>query len=75
VIRSSQKALAEKLGKKIIALRKSKNFSQADVCYEAEIDISTLSRLERGQLNVTLSVLLSIANTLSVEVKDLFDFE
>jgi transcriptional regulator with XRE-family HTH domain len=71
---TSQKDIAKKLGKKVTELRKDKNLSQADLCYEAEIDISTLSRLERGQLNVTLSVLQAISKTLSVEMKDLFDF-
>ncbi|MGZ4034303.1 MAG: helix-turn-helix domain-containing protein [Bacteroidia bacterium] len=71
---TSQKDIAKKLGKKVAELRKDKNLSQADLCYEAEIDVSTLSRLERGQLNVTLSILQAISKTLSVEMKDLFDF-
>jgi transcriptional regulator with XRE-family HTH domain len=68
-----QKDIAKKLGKRIAGLRKIKKFSQADLSYEAEIDLSTLSRLERGILNVTLETLVSIAKVLKVDIKDLFE--
>jgi transcriptional regulator with XRE-family HTH domain len=70
-----QKDIAKKLGKRIAGLRKSKNYSQADLSYEANIDLSTLSRLERGVLNVTLEILISITCALQVDIKDIFDFE
>lgn len=70
-----QKEVAKKLAEKVAALRKKKNLSQADLCYEADIDISTLSRLERGKLNVTFSTLYSISKVLEVEMKDLYDFK
>lgn len=47
--------------------------SQSDLSYEADIDLSTLSRLERGVLNVTLSVLCKISDALKVDIKTLFD--
>lgn len=56
----------------IAALRKERGFSQSQLAYDAEIDISTLSRLERGGLNVTLETLISIAEVLNVPVIDLF---
>lgn len=48
--------------------------SQADLSYEAEIDLSTLSRLERGILNVGFLTLYKVAKALKVPVRDLFDF-
>ena len=45
-----------------------------DLAYEAEIDLSTLSRLERGVLNFTLETLVSLSKVLNVEIKDIFDF-
>lgn len=68
----SEKDSLKSLGKTIIALRKQKGVSQADLCYEIDIDISTLSRLERGVLNVTYHTLYKIAKYFKVAVKDLF---
>ena len=50
------------------------NVSQADLCYDADIDISTLSRLERGVLNVIHATLYKIVKDFKISVKDLFDF-
>ena len=64
----------KQLGKRIVHLRKERNLSQADLCYEIDIDVSTLSRLERGVLNVTFNTLYKIAKKFNLEIKDLFDF-
>ncbi len=72
---AQQKEIAKKLGNRIAALRKRKSLSQVELAFEADIDLSTLSRLERGILNVTLTILTSIAIALKVELKELFDFE
>lgn len=70
----SSKNIPKQLGKKIVELRQLSNMSQSDLSYEADIDISTLSRLERGVLNVTLSTLCKISDALKVDIKTLFDF-
>jgi transcriptional regulator with XRE-family HTH domain len=68
----SQKQVFTELGKKIVALRHEHKLSQADLAYEADIDLSSLSRLERGNVNVTVDTLYKIAKVLKVEIKDLF---
>jgi len=70
----SDKEAMRQLGKRIIALRNEYNMSQADLSYEAEIDLSTLSRLERGILNISYITLYKIAKGFNIPVKDLFDF-
>lgn len=70
----TKKETAKLLGEQIRSLRLKKKLSQADLCYEGNIDLSTLSRLERGQLNVTLNTLHAIATVLKVDIIDLFDF-
>jgi transcriptional regulator with XRE-family HTH domain len=69
----SQKETSQRLGRRIVALRDKNKLSQTDLCYEAEVDLSTLSRLERGKLNVTLATLCKISSVLKVNVKDLFE--
>ena len=68
----SQHEYLKRLGKKIKDLRLEKGFSQSELCYEAEIDISTLSRLERGILNVSFSTLYKIGRILDVEIIEFF---
>lgn len=68
----SQKQVFLSLGNKVVSLRREQGLSQADLAYEADVDLSSLSRLERGQVNVTLETLYKIAKTLGVEIKDLF---
>jgi transcriptional regulator with XRE-family HTH domain len=70
----TRKEVLKLLGQKVKELRLRAKMSQADVCYEADIDLSTLSRLERGLLNVTFDTLYAISKTLKVELKDFFDF-
>ena len=70
----SEKEIARQLGKRIVEMRRLNKMSQADLSYEAEIDLSTLSRLERGIQNITLSVLCKISSALKTSIKDLFDF-
>jgi transcriptional regulator with XRE-family HTH domain len=68
-----KKDIKKTLGQNIALLRKEKGLSQSQLAYDAEIDISTLSRLERGNLNVTLDVLIKIALILEISVADLFE--
>lgn len=69
----SEKDSLKCLGKKVVSLRKVKGVSQSDLCYEIDIDLSTLSRLERGILNVTHNTLYKIAKYFKITIKDLFD--
>lgn len=69
-----KKEILKLLGQKVKEIRLRANLSQTDLCYEADIDLSTLSRLERGLLNVTFDTLYSISKILKVEIKDFYDF-
>lgn len=68
----TEKECLKQLGKKVVSLRKAAGISQTDLCYEIDIDISTLSRLERGILNVTFNRLYKIARYFKIDVKELF---
>lgn len=70
----TEKETLKNLGKRIALLRKERNISQSDLCYEIDIDLSTLSRLERGILNVTHNTLFKIAKYFKIEMKELFDY-
>jgi transcriptional regulator with XRE-family HTH domain len=70
----SAKDISKQLGKRIVQLRRERMLSQADLSYEADIDLSALSRLERGLANPTLEILYRLSTALKLKVKDLFDF-
>ncbi len=59
------------LGKKIKTLREAKGLSQYALSDESGISRSQIVRLENGELNCTLATLLTLAQTLEVEVKEL----
>lgn len=55
-------------------VRLEKNVSQADLAFSCGMEISQISRLERGLLNTGISNIYLIAKYLEIEPKDLFDF-
>jgi transcriptional regulator with XRE-family HTH domain len=62
------------LGKRIKQLRNEKKISQAQLSFEADIQISQISRIERGLINTTIVNLNVISKILDVSLKELFDF-
>jgi transcriptional regulator with XRE-family HTH domain len=65
----------DKFGKRLKQLREEKKITQAQLSFEADIQISQISRIERGQINTTIVNLKLICKILDVSLKDFFDFE
>ncbi len=61
-------------GKKLKQVRKEKNISQAQLAFEADVQISQISRIERGLINTTIANAHLLAKILDVPTKSLFDF-
>lgn len=68
----SEKSIKLLIGQNVKKYRLEKGFSQAVLCYQTDIDISTLSRLERGGLNVTIQTLYKIGAHLDVPLEEFF---
>ncbi len=62
------------IGRRIKELRKSKGLSQEQLAEKAETSQNYLSRMERGTENLTLDMLIKLANALEVEMWEMFDF-
>lgn len=56
------------LGERIRAARNAKGWTQEDLAAEAEIDRSYIGGVERGERNVTFSMLCRIAQALEIDV-------
>jgi transcriptional regulator with XRE-family HTH domain len=64
----------KKLGKRIRYLRLEKKYSQLDLAVKMDNYAEQIGRIERGQLNVSICTLKLIADSLDVDIQELFDF-
>ena len=62
------------LGIHIRNLRKEKNITQEFMANSIGVDISQISRLERGILNASITLIKEVSIVLEIDLKDLFDF-
>jgi transcriptional regulator with XRE-family HTH domain len=72
VINVKNKALMKALGKRIKDIRKARSLSQEDLSNEADIPLSQVGRIERGEINPTISSIAAIAEALNIDLKELF---
>jgi len=71
MIRQSDKANLKKLGARIKKLREAKNLSFRELSYACDIDNSKISKIEKGQVNITFTTILQLAKALEVEPSQL----
>ncbi|WP_439516272.1 helix-turn-helix domain-containing protein [Sediminibacterium sp.] len=73
VINVKNKKLAVAIGNRIRELRKKAEMSQEELANEADIPLSQIGRIERGENNPTVSTLYVIADALGSDLKTLVD--
>lgn len=61
-----------KIGERIRAIRKAQGLSQEQLANDASLDRSYMGGIERGEHNFNVITLIKIANTLRVQISDLF---
>ncbi|MCC6180752.1 MAG: helix-turn-helix transcriptional regulator [Bacteroidia bacterium] len=62
-------------GKHLAEIRRNKKFSQEKLAFAADIDLGTLSKLERGLLNLSIYNAYKLSKALSIKHSELFEFE
>ena len=60
-----------KLGQSVRYLRMKKGISQEELAFRADLNLNSISTLERGLNNVKIKTLYSIAKALEVGVEDI----
>ena len=65
--------LQEIVGERIAHLRKEKKISQQKFSYEANIERTYLTHIEKGRKNISLSTLEKIINALEISPKEFFN--
>jgi len=61
-------------GKNLRKVRKARGFTQAQLANDIGVEISQISRIERGIISTSIGSCNDISNALKIQVKDLFDF-
>ena len=62
-------------GSSLKAIRESKGMSQLDLASESSLEKTSISRIENGRTNITLTTAIRLSLALDIELKELFDFE
>lgn len=66
--------LKNNFGKKLAYLRKKLNLSQMHLAEIIDSNFNYVSQIECGRANITMNMLILLADALDVEAKELFDF-
>jgi transcriptional regulator with XRE-family HTH domain len=66
--------LITQFGKHLRKVRTERKLSQEDLANDSDIPINQIGRIERGEINPSLSTLHAIATALQVRLRQLMDF-
>ena len=75
MINVKKQKLIKAIGLRIKEFRIAQGLSQEDLCNEADVPLSQIGRIERGEINPTISTLFVISVALKIDLKKLFDFK
>jgi len=69
-----KKIILINFGDNLRKLRVAKGFTQEQLANELAIEISQISRIERGIINTSVTTLYEISKALDIDVSELFMF-
>jgi transcriptional regulator with XRE-family HTH domain len=72
VINIKNDEVIKAFGRRVRDFRISMGLSQEQLANEAEIPLSQVGRIERGEINPTLSTINALATALKIEIKGFF---
>lgn len=75
VNKEDKKELLLKFGGNLRKLRLEKGFSQEQLANELGVEVSQISRIERGLINTSVIMIYSISNVLNVPAGHFFETE
>ena len=68
------KPYVKALGRRIIELRQAKGLSQETLANLADIPVNQIGRIERGEINTTVSTIYAISKAFKLTVPEIFSF-
>lgn len=75
MINVKNRKLVKAIGERIRSFRLELQISQEELANEADIPLSQIGRIERGETNPTISTLFVIAEALKTDLKTIVDFK
>lgn len=63
------------IGENIKKLRELKNVTREDIAHKLKMSLSNYSKIERGEIDLTISRVQQIAEVLDVEVSNILNFD
>jgi transcriptional regulator with XRE-family HTH domain len=75
VTKIRDKSFIKAFGINLRRIRIEQGLSQEDLAYAADIPINQIGRIERGEVNTTISSILVISRALKISHKDLLNFD
>jgi transcriptional regulator with XRE-family HTH domain len=75
MINKKNKLLLTRFGKHIKSLREQKGLSLRELSYACNIDNSKISKIEKGQINITVLTVLELASGLEIPSAELLRFK
>jgi transcriptional regulator with XRE-family HTH domain len=70
----TKKEFLQQFGARLAELRKMKDLSYRKLAQNCDLDYSYISKIEKGETNITLETILELMKGLQVQPKDLLDF-
>ena len=70
-----KKSILINFGENLRKLRLSKGYTQEQLANELGIEISQISRIERGVINTSITTLYAISMTLKIDISEFFIFD
>ena len=71
-MKADEKEILRKFGLHLKKVRQEKMMTQEKLAFSIGVEISQISRIERGIINTSVLNLYKIASALEISVKDLF---
>jgi transcriptional regulator with XRE-family HTH domain len=72
---SEQQVFLKHFGKNFASLRRKSGFSQEQLAYDSDVSLSSISKLERGAINLSIVNLYKLSKILNIHYKELLNFE
>lgn len=69
-----KKIILVQFGNTLRTIRLAKGFTQEQLANELGVEISQISRIERGVINTSMTTIYEIAKILKINISELFEF-
>ena len=73
MIKKDKSEILKLFGKNLRRVRESKGFTQEQLANELGLEISQISRIERGIINTSIYTVYQISTFFDIDINELFD--